>query len=213
MFYIISIGPGNPELITVQAINTLEKCDIVFVPVRTKELSWVGSIAYKILSNIKINMQAKLHPLYTPMNYSSEAWNKQVEVIAEACKNNNRVGYVTMGDAAVYSSAYYLLNIIKEKYSSIYAETEVIPGITSFSYASAKVKKPLCLGDSGLEIVPMHGNETKPTKVYMRLHKGDEIKDNIYYFRNLGLEGEVFGRGTPGIIEKYLTLLIDFQEE
>lgn len=213
MFYLISIGPGNPDLITLQAINTLKKCDIVFVPVRSKDLNWEGSVAYKIIKKIDPGLETKLRPLYTPMNYSPDAWNDQVETIVSAYSSDKSVGYVTMGDAGVYSSAYYLLNIIKDKYSRIYEETEVIPGITSFSYASAKVKKPLCLGDSGLEILPMHRKEKSSTKVYMRLHKGDEINDDLYYFTNLGLEGEVFGKGTPGKIEKYLTLLIDFQEE
>ncbi|OGI03273.1 MAG: hypothetical protein A2Y25_05070 [Candidatus Melainabacteria bacterium GWF2_37_15] len=216
MFYIISLGPGDPDLITIKAIKALEKCDIIFVPVRSKILEWEGSVAYKILSRLEHNFQSKFQPIYTPMSYNPESWKDQVEQIASACITNKTVGFVTLGDAAVYSSAYYLLSIIKEKYNSIYENTEVIPGVTSISYASAKVKIPLCLGNSSLEIVPMHREDVKSTKVYMRLHKGDDVRslkgEELYYFENLGMENEAYGEGTPGIIENYLTVIINFNE-
>lgn len=216
MFHIISLGPGDPDLITVKALKTLEKCDVIFVPVRLKNLSWEGSVAYKILSGVDSKLESKFSPIYTPMSYNPDSWQDQVEQIKQACEVKNNVGFVTLGDAALYSSAYYLLNIIKEKYKSIYENTEVVPGVTSISYASAKVKTPLCLGDCSLEIVPMHKQDPKSTKVYMRLHKGDDVSgftgDNLYYFENLGFENETYAKGNPGIIENYLTILIDFTE-
>ena len=217
MLYIISLGPGDPDLITVKAIKALEECDVIFVPVRSKTLEWQGSVAYRILSRLEQNFESKFQPVYTPMSYSPDSWKDQVEQIANACKSNNTVGFVTLGDAAVYSSAYYLLSIIKERYNSIYENTKVIPGVTSISYASAKVKIPLCIGNSSLEIVPMHREDVKVTKVYMRLHKGDDVSslkgNEIYYFENLGLENEAYGEGTPGVIENYLTVIINFNEE
>lgn len=230
-FYIISLGPGNPELITIQGLRALDECEEIFVPVRSKTLEWEGSVAYRILTSIKNThkdwfkdtpnglefidkWENKLTPIYTPMSYSKDSWKSQVEQIVKACKTKSKVGFVTLGDAAVFSSAYYLLNLIKDNHSSIYDNIEVVPGITSISYGSAKVKKPLCLGNSSLEIVPMHKEEVNPTKVYMRLHKGDDLSNlkanDLYYFENMGLENEMYGAGSPGIIENYLTFLIDF---
>ncbi len=31
-FYGVSVGPGDPELITVKAVNTIKKCSIIIVP-------------------------------------------------------------------------------------------------------------------------------------------------------------------------------------
>ncbi|MCK7484382.1 MAG: SAM-dependent methyltransferase [Bacillus subtilis] len=41
-FYIISIGPGDPELITIKALRALALCDVIFVPARTKTSGWEG---------------------------------------------------------------------------------------------------------------------------------------------------------------------------
>ena len=39
-FYGIGVGPGDPELITLKALNVLEKVDIIFAPrAKTKEES------------------------------------------------------------------------------------------------------------------------------------------------------------------------------
>ena len=233
-FYIISLGPGNPELITIQALKVLEDCDVIFVPVRSSNLEWKGSVAYQILKNIynthekwfkgsaeSFNFikswEEKFAPIYTPMIYDPDSWKDQVSQIVNACNSNAKVGFVTLGDAGLFSSAYYLLDIIDGQHPNISQNTEVIPGISSISYASSLVKKPLCLGNSKLEIVPMHTEEIQSTKVYMRLHKGDDVSNlegnDLYYFENLGLENESYNKGTPGIIENYLTVIINFASQ
>ena len=204
-FYIVSLGPGNPELITIQALKTLESSDVIFVPVRSSKLEWKGSVAYQILKNIhntnddwfKTQLDSfnfikkweeKFVPIYTPMSYDPESWKDQVEQIVNACNVNTKVSFVTLGDAALFSSAYYLLDIIAQNHPLVYDNTKIVSGISSLSYASALVKKPLCLGNSKLEIVPVHGEELQSTKVYMRLHKGDDLSDlqgnDLYYFEN-----------------------------
>lgn len=227
---IISLGPGNAELLTIQALRALNESDVILMPTKSQD-SWDKSIAYQILDNVRKsykdwfgNAEAafnfveswedKFIPIYSPMDFSPETWGSQVEQLVEICSKYEKVGYTTLGDAGVFSSAYYLLEIIKEKHPEIYEVTEIIPGITSFSYASSKVKKPLCLGDSKLEIVPTHVENPDSTKVYMRFHRGDDVSieniNDLYYFENLGLEGENFGKGNPDKIKKYLTLIIDF---
>jgi len=226
-FYIISLGPGDPELITIKALKALQDCDVIFIPTRSKNNEWDGSVAYNILKKItsihnayfntdSSDIEAKFKPVYTPMNYNPESWQDQVNTIAKACDLYSNVGYVTLGDAGLYSSAYYLLEIVSKNHNNILEKTEIIPGITSISSCSALVKKPLCLGNTSLEIIPMHGEDIKTTKVYMRLHKGDDVShlnsENIYYFENLGLDNEAYGEGTPDIINNYLTVMIDFAD-
>mgnify|MGYP006288750935 CR=1 FL=1 len=233
-FYVISLGPGNPELITIQALKALAQSEVIFMPTKSEDLSWDRSVAFKILKNIK-NAHAewfneaetpfkfmktwedKFFPLLSPMKYNPNTWKLQVEAILKAFETHASVGYVTLGDAAVYSTAYYLLDIIEKDHPEIFEVTEIIPGITSYSYASSKVKKPLCLGDSKLEILPTNIETPSTTKVYMRFHRGDSVNidsyENLYYFENLGLSDETIAKGKPDKIKKYLTLVIDFARE
>jgi precorrin-2/cobalt-factor-2 C20-methyltransferase len=230
-FLIISLGPGKPELITLQALQALKECEKIFVQTRSKELTWKGSVSYRILESIIINypewfeilsskkeypefIKDKLVPIYTPMSYDRKAWDQQIAQILEAYEKCTAVGYVTLGDAGVHSSAYYLLEFIKDRAPEVYHNTEVIPGITSYSYAAAKVKKPLCLGNTLLEVIPKQLEKANTTKVYMRLHKGNNIEElnghQLCTFKNLGLENEEVYQGKPDVIDNYLTLIIDF---
>ena len=46
-FYGVSVGPGDPELITVKAVNTIKKCSIIIVPQTKNENMLALSIAQK----------------------------------------------------------------------------------------------------------------------------------------------------------------------
>ncbi len=89
-------------------------------------------------------------------------------MIYDGFKEYNTLSFVTLGDSAIYSTVYYLLDIIKVQNPKLYCNSEVIAGVTSFSDASAKIKKPLCLGDSRLEIVPLLDRDVPKTTIYMR---------------------------------------------
>jgi precorrin-2/cobalt-factor-2 C20-methyltransferase len=117
--------------------------------------------------------------------------------------------------SAVYSTVYYLLDLIKEQNNVVYENSEVIPGITSFSNASAKVKKPLCIGDGSFSIVPLHKDNVVNTTVYMRPKIGMNTntispKGEIFTFENLNFRGETISKNKKEVVDKYMTLFIDF---
>jgi precorrin-2/cobalt-factor-2 C20-methyltransferase len=122
---------------------------------------------------------------------------------------------VTLGDAAVYSTVYYLLDIIKNNDKELYENCEVIPGVTSFSQASAKVKKPLCIGDSSFSIVPLLDKDVPNTTVYMRPKIGMDTASintgkQCYTFENINYKGEKISPYKISKTTKYMTLFIDF---
>ena len=214
--YLISLGPGDPELITLKALKAFQKSEAICIPTKSKEKSFEKSTAYKIVKEIlkEFDLQKTLYPIYVPMKFNPKDWEREAKEILECFEKHDTVSFVTLGDAAIYSTVYYILDFIKEKNPSIYENSEVIPGITSFSLASAKIKKPLCLGDSSLEIAPFYGTSQK-TKVYMRGERGactSHIKENgkIYTFERLTSKDEKIYPKKVDSIKHYMTLLIDF---
>ncbi len=103
--------------------------------------------------------------LYTPMHFRKEDWQYQVDVLYKSFETHKSLSFVTLGDSAVYSTVYYLLDIIEVQQPKLYCNAEVIADVTSFSQASAKVKKPLCIGDSRFEIVPLLDKKVPTTTV------------------------------------------------
>lgn len=216
--YMVSLGPGDSELITVKALRALQKCEAICVPTKSPDFSFKKSMTYKIVKELmdEHGFDKPIIPMYTPMKFLTEDWQRQVDIIEESYSKYDSLSFVTLGDSGVYSTVYYLLDLIKEQNPKLYENSEVIPGVTSFSHASAKVKKPLCVGDSSFTIKPLHKEEVPYTTVYMRPKIGmstDKIKEKgkLYTFENLNYEGENILSSRKEKVEKYMTLFIDFQ--
>jgi len=215
--YMVSLGPANWELVTIQALKALQNCGAVCIPTKSSDHSFTRSITYKIVQDLmqEYRFTKPIIPIYSPMNFKKKDWQYQVDILEQSIEKYGSISFVTLGDAAVYSTVYYLLDIIKKQNKKLYKKTEVIAGITSFSYASSKVKKPLCLGDNRFELIPLIGKDVPSTKVYMRPKVGmetDEIEENgtFFTFENLNFEGENIQKGKIKKVKKYMTLLIDF---
>jgi len=215
--YMVSLGPANWELVTIQALKALQSCGAICIPTKSEDHSFEKSITYKIVKDLmnEYGFDKPIIPVYSPMNFKKKDWQYQVDILIDSIDKYDSVSFVTLGDAAVYSTVYYLLDIIKKQDKKLYKNSVVIAGITSFSYASSKVKKPLCLGDNRFELIPLIDKEVPSTKVYMRPKIGmktDDINENgtLYTFENLNFEGENIQKGKLEKVRKYMTLMIDF---
>ncbi len=215
--YMVSLGPGDVELLTLRALHAFKSCDIICVPTKSEDKSFTKSITHKIVSEALeiLGVEKKIVPVYSPMRFNPQDWEDEADVVLDAFKDASIVCFVTLGDAGVYSSIYYLLDIIKEKNALIYENSEVIPGVTSFCAASAEVKKALCLGDEELTVKPINPRgKVKTTEILMRPKIGMDTSSlgegDFYTFENMYLKDEKI---TPSKIEKvkrYMTLFINF---
>lgn len=215
--YMVSLGPGDYELITIKALKALQNCDAICVPTKSEDHSFKRSMTYSIVKQLmdEFNFDKPIIPMYTPMRFKVEDWQHQVDELMKGFQEYDSLSFVTLGDSAVYSTVYYLLDLIEEQNIDIYNNSEVIPGVTSFSHASAKVKKPLCVGDSTFSIKPLHKDNVPSTTVFMRPKIGMqtdciESKGEMYTFENLNFNGEVISNHKKEQVEKYMTLFIDF---
>ena len=215
--YMVSLGPGDIELLTLKALNAFSSCDAICVPTKSEDNTFTKSITYKIVSEAlqRLNIEKSIIPVYSPMRFNPEDWQDEAEIILQACKENDTVCFVTLGDAGIYSSIYYLLDIIKEKNLPLYENCEVIAGVTSFSAASAEVKKALCLGDEALLIKPINPrSELQTTEILMRPKIGMQTKElgegDFYTFENMYLKDAKITPSKIKKVQKYMTLFINF---
>jgi len=215
--YMVSLGPGDSELVTIKALKALQGCDAICIPTKSEDRSFHRSLTHKIVQELMKahNFNKPLIPVYTPMHFKKEDWQSQVDVIYSNFERYNTLCFVTLGDSAVYSTVYYLLELIKSQHPKLYERSEVIAGVTSFSQASALVKKPLCIGDSRFEIVPLLDKEVPTTTVYMRPKIGLDTQHitqhgELYSFENINYAGETITPHKIPRVKRYMTLFIDF---
>jgi len=215
--FMVSLGPGDIDLLTLKALESLQNSDVICVPTKSEDNSFKKSLTYKIVKKLmdKYNFIKPIVAVYTPMHFKKEDWQYQVDILYKTFQTHDTISFVTLGDAGVYSTVYYLLDIIKTQNPTLYKNSEVIPGITSFSQASAMVKKPLCVGDSKFSIEPLLDYNVPNTTVYMRPKIGMDTncideQGNIYTFENINYQGEKITSSKIQKVQKYMTLFIDF---
>tara|TARA_Y100001968_G_scaffold296241_1_gene304295 strand:- start:430 stop:1158 length:729 start_codon:yes stop_codon:yes gene_type:complete len=150
---IAGIGPGDPSLLTLAAVDAIRESTVVSYPVSTEEGE---SLAEKIASKW-ITIDKKKLPLHFPMvndqNTLKNAWGVAGNRLMRMVERGERVVFLAQGDISLYSTGSYLLKQL-EKYHSD-CVVKLIPGVTSFSAAAAKSKLPLAFQEEQLLIVPV----------------------------------------------------------
>ena len=169
--YGVGVGPGDKELLTLKALRILQESDVIAVPAMKSGEKTAFSIVKDYIGNKPVI------DCTMPMNKDfvrlKENYERIADIIENELKKGNKVAFITLGDPSVYST-YMQINsiIIKRGY-----ETEIIPGITSFCAAAAKLNMSLCERDEPLVILPAsykdikEGLKFKGNKVLMKANK------------------------------------------
>ena len=150
--FCVGCGPGDPELLTIKALNLIKEADVIFVPTSKSDKP---SIALSIVAKY-INKSTKIINLVFPMikdkNSLKEYWKNNTSEISEMVRTGKKTLYLTVGDPSLYSTWIYIHRELKNNHKDI--EIEIIPGITSIFAFAAESKISLVEGDEHLSVVP-----------------------------------------------------------
>jgi precorrin-2 C20-methyltransferase / precorrin-3B C17-methyltransferase len=152
----VGVGPGDPELMTVKARNVIEAADVIAYPGADHGRSVARRIAAPYLRESQIEVALR-YPVTTgetdhPGGYESalaEFYDDCASALATHLDAGRDVAVLCEGDPFLYGSYMYLHDRLGGRYRS-----EVIPGVTSFSAASAAAGTPLVRRDDILTILP-----------------------------------------------------------
>lgn len=181
VLYGIGIGPGDPELITIKAINALKCADIIYVPKSKEQQSTALAITKEYISSA-----ARVEQLEFPMSKDIEirkgARKQNALTIENQLDSGLNVAFLTLGDPMLYSTYSYILEYLGDNY-----HVNTIPGIYSFSAISNTLNNPLCKGDESLAVICALGEQEKAllktanTIVCMKL---SAYCNDLYHFLN-----------------------------
>ncbi len=209
--YVIGIGPGDPELLTLKAVRILRDVPCICVPKGKEEGS---SLALSIVEKT-LNLEGKeIFSAYFPMKktkaskYQSEfdtEWQKTISAILGKINKGMDVAFITLGDPGIYSTFFYLYDRLLELNPNL--DIKIIPGVSSINAAASMAKIPLGLADERIVILPanyvIHLKETLQqfdTVILMKVSMvfGDILKtltdmgilNRAIYISRAGMEDE-----------------------
>lgn len=139
--YGIGTGPGDKELLTLKAVKTIEKSDVIFAP-NNKGKNMAIDTAIDFIGDKKVVL------IDLPMGkVTREDYINAAKIIRSEIPEEGVGSFLTIGDPMIYSTFIYIMNELEKED----IETEIISGIPSFVAAAGESKTPLTVkGESFL---------------------------------------------------------------
>jgi len=148
--FVIGIGAGNPEYMTVQAINALNEVDVFFVMDKGREKEDLVRLRRQICERYITNSSYRTIEVSDPerdrttSSYVAgvKAWHDQraaiyEKLIAEELGDDQCGGFLVWGDPSLYDSTLRIIDQIVAR-GVVTFEYEVIPGISSIQALAAR---------------------------------------------------------------------------
>lgn len=217
--YVIGVGPGDPELLTLKAVRILRQVPCIFVPKGREEGT---SLALSIVRK-ELELEGKeIVEAYFPMMKTAPAadrgsrnadadreletkWNEAVNAVLSRLDRGGDAAFITIGDPGIYSTFFYLYDRLLERSPDL--SIEIVPGISSITAAAGRAGISLGLGNERIAILPANYLDNLQetlgrfdTVVLMKVNKVfDSVRDmlvrtglaaNAVYVARAGMDDE-----------------------
>lgn len=154
--YGVGVGPGDPDLMTVKAVNVLARVDVVAYFAKFGHSSHALGVAEQHLPS-SVERVALYYPVTTEIHrhhphYQAllrNFYHESVERLAHELAAGRSVAVIAEGDPLFFGSYMHLHTRLAGRFP-----TEVIPGISAMSASWSAAQLPICQGDDSLTVIP-----------------------------------------------------------
>ncbi|MEE3420975.1 MAG: precorrin-2 C(20)-methyltransferase [Lachnospiraceae bacterium] len=154
--YGVSVGPGDPELMTVKACRVIRACGLIAYPLTAGPIdagTREDSLAYRIAEQAVPELQEKkCEAVYSPMTRDrdrlAEVHKEGARKLETYLDQGTDIAFLTLGDVTLYSTFSYVQAIVEADGYKV----RLISGVPSFCAVAARLGKPLVLGDESLVV-------------------------------------------------------------
>ena len=204
----VSLGPGDPELITLKALKVLNMADVIFCPATQSCDGQEKSRSLDILRQLPVDA-VKIHTFHVPMSRKREeaekAYDQVCTEIFRLAEAGKTIAVTAEGDAGFYSSANYMYT----KLCLAGFPVDMIAGVPAFIAAGASIGLHLVKQQERLLVVPgdvlveelLEAVVAKRTLVIMKVPLGEAVlrpflirhpELKYYYFEQVGTAEEFY---------------------
>ena len=145
--YLVSVGNGDPDNITLRAINTIRNSDIIFCADRTRDkfpillqgkeihdpgfgiFGVFGRKAEDVKNNKRFNYDEKM-----------KQFTEISKIIRQGIQNGKTVAVLDSGDPTIYGPKMWYMEAFED------LNPEIVPGVSCFNAANAALRKGVTSG-------------------------------------------------------------------
>ncbi|SCB58995.1 precorrin-6A synthase (deacetylating) [Rhizobium aethiopicum] len=160
---IIGIGTGNPEHVTIQAINAMNAAEVIFLPLKGAGKEELAEVRREICERYVTRPDIRISEFEVPQRQTADrsytqsvdAWHGEIATIygelISGLPDGGTGAFLVWGDPSLYDSTIRIIERVRQA-NSIDFDYSVVPGITSIQALAASHKIPLNLVGKPVEI-------------------------------------------------------------
>lgn len=224
--FVIGLGPGDPELITVKGLKRLQAASVVFAPRgRDSHESLARQIAAPYLDLTRQRVVELPLMMARDADQCVAAWEAAAEVMAGEIPTSGSATYLLLGDPSLYGTFVHLAERLARRRPEVIVE--VVPGVHAYSAAAALAGWPLACGEERVAILPA-AYEDEPAFIRRLLAEFDTLillkankalaslapllremglADRVLVAERLGFPDQRLARGLDGVEGEHLNYL------
>ncbi|MCA1368311.1 precorrin-6A synthase (deacetylating) [Bradyrhizobium sp. BRP14] len=214
---IIGIGAGNPEHMTIQAINALNRADVLFIPTKGATKTELAEVRREICARYLTRSDSRTVEFAVPVRstegrsytQSVDQWHASIAatyetLLKDELADGQTCAFLVWGDPMLYDSTIRIVERVKAQ-GRVTFDFNVIPGITSLQALCASHRIPLNLVGKPVEITTgrrlaesfPHRSETAVVMLdgEQAFRKIDDPDAEIYWGAYLGTPDEIVVSG------------------
>jgi precorrin-6A synthase len=147
---IIGIGAGNPDYVTIQAIDAMNRVDVFFIPDKGTEKADLSSVRFQIIDRYARDRPFRTVEYRTPSRRQQggsyeegvAAWHAEIgeayrRLILEKLGESEVGAFLVWGDPTLYDSTLRILQHLRAN-GGFELDYDVIPGVSSVQALAAK---------------------------------------------------------------------------
>lgn len=168
--YGIGVGPGDPKLMTIRAMDTIKKCDVIGIPAQDKESCTAYSIAVEAIPEISsMETVSVTVPMTSDFSRLDRAYDEGAKRLALLLGEGKNVAFLNLGDPTIYGT--YMS--IHRRILDMGYEAELVCGVPSFCAVAAALSTYIGLRNNAIHILP--GQQVEDKRIVEMVEQGDTI--------------------------------------
>jgi precorrin-2/cobalt-factor-2 C20-methyltransferase len=162
----VGVGPGDPDLLTLKAVQALQSADVVAHFAKAGSASHARTIATRFIRK-DLTELALLYPITTEKPVADPGYQSVIQgffdeaasAVAAHLEAGRTVAVLSEGDPLFFGSYMHLHVRLMKRFP-----TEVIPGVTGMSGCWSAAGLPIVQGDDVLTVLPGTLDEAELTR-------------------------------------------------
>jgi len=155
-FYIVGLGPGDPELMTVKATRIIAGVPVIAFFAKRGRTGHARGIVQGWISSEAEELRLE-YPFTTEVEVGHPRYLAEMGTFYEACalrltarlSSGQDVALLCEGDPFLYGSAMYLFDRLEPNFPA-----EIVPGVSGMSGCWSAARTPIAHGDDVLCVLP-----------------------------------------------------------